>query len=130
MTIHDEELMDLLLKKFPKLKSYWEPFIAYWGTDQGITTKVMPFSDYIVDVIKTDNDAEIKIICELIEHMIIHGDNGVEAAMKTIILEDLLNRDPKEIQFKKFAHHMGKESIEYCKYWNKFCGCKTEGIDY
>ena len=128
--IKEEELIIFLIKEFPKFKPYWESFLDNWSMDEGITVKIIPFSEYVVDVIKTCDDFLIKQIFTLVEYLTIHGDDYVQAAMTTSFLEHLLNKDPKEIQFKTFAHHMGKESIEYCKAWNEFCGCKTEGIDY
>ena len=130
MIIKENELIDLLVKEFPGFKSHLDPFIEYWDEDIGITIKMMPFSDYIIDIIKAKDDNEIKRIFDLVEYLTIHGDESVQNAMTTALLEYLLIADPKEIQFKKFAHHLGKESVEYCKAWNKVCGCTTEGIDY
>lgn len=128
--IKEEELIIFLIKEFPKFKPYWESFLDNWSMDEGITIKIYPFSDYALDIIKSENESEIERVCEFIEYLTINGDEGVQAAMTTVVLEYLLSKDPEEIQFKKFAHHLGKESVEYCKAWNEFCGCKTEGIDY
>ena len=138
MTVNNKDIIDFLIKEFPVIKNYWKIFKEEWKRmyaeeeweDVGATVKITPFSEYTVDVIKSGNEIEIKRIFDMIEYLINQGDISVQAAMTTIVLEDLLELDPKEIQFKKFAHHLGKESVEYCKYWNKFCGCKTEGIDY
>ena len=138
MTINNKDVIDFLIKKFPRLKSYWlhykeksrNMYAEEEWEEVGATIKITPFSEYTVDVIKKGNDEEIKNIFEIIEYLIIEGDINVQASMTTMVLEDLLELDPKEIQFKKFTHHMGKESIEYCKYWNEFCGRRTQGIDY
>lgn len=126
--ITDENLISLLKEKFPDFIPYWESYVEYWGINQGLTIQITPFSDYVVDVIKSKNEDEIKHVFDFIEFSICNGDESVQTTMTTSFLEDLLSRAPTEINFSTFAKYLGEESKEYCKAWDKFCGMRTEGL--
>ncbi len=88
----------------------------------------MPFSDYVIDVIKANKLSELKEIFDFVEFLLRNGDDTVQAAITTGFLEDLIDKDPKEIQFKYFCHLLGKNTLNYCRAWNEFNNFKTEGL--
>lgn len=126
--ITEKDCIHLLKKKFPKFIPYWNSYVNKWGLDQGITIQMMPFDEYVVDVIKSKNDSEIKEIFDFVEFLYCNGDDSVQDAITTSFLEALLNKDPEEIQFIDFAKHLGKNSIEYCRAWDEFTSVKTKAI--
>ena len=126
--ITDENLISLLKEKFPDFIPYWKPYVEYWGMDQGLTIQITPFSEYVLDVIKSKKESELEDIFDFVEFLICNGNDSVQTTMTTSFLEDLLSRAPTEINFSTFAKYLGKESKEYCKAWDRFCGMRTEGL--
>jgi hypothetical protein len=125
--ISDENCIELLKEKFPKFVPYWESYKDF-AWDLGLTIRLIPFGDYVIDVIKSDNQEEIKRIFDFVEFLLINGDESVQTCITTGFLEHLLSEDPEQIQFKTFAKFLGPNSISYCKAWDEFCGMRTEGL--
>ncbi|NGX46998.1 MAG: hypothetical protein K1000chlam3_00367 [Chlamydiae bacterium] len=126
--ITSENCLILLKEKFPQFLPYCESYVNYWGIDQGITTQMMPFAEYVIDIIQSKDEAKIKEIFDYVEFLICDGNDSVQNAITTSFLELLLSKDPDEIQFTTFAKYLGKNSIEYCKAWDEFTGIKTKGL--
>lgn len=126
--ITEYNLISLIKEKFPKFIPYWELYVSDWGSDEGIIMKMLPFNEYVVDVIKSEDWNEIKRIFDFVEHLMSNGNESVQNAIATGFLEGLLNKDPKEIQFIKFRKFLGKETISYCRAWDKFTGVMTKGL--
>lgn len=127
--INKDNLISVLKENLPKFTPFWEDFVKNWGLSMGLTTKLYPFSDYVVATIKSGDNDEIKKIFDFVEFLLHEGSNEVKDAIATGFLEDLLNKDPDEIRFIKFTQYLGKETIAYCRAWNEFCGVYTEGIN-
>jgi hypothetical protein len=123
-----ENCIPTLIEQFPDFLPYWELYIEKWGADEGISIQMFPLADYIVDAIKNKNDIKIKKIFDFVEFVLCNGDQSIQDAIATSLLEDLLNRDPKEIQFVTFAKYLGENTIDYCRGWDEFTGVKTKGL--
>lgn len=126
--ITENKCIELIKKKFPKFLPYWESYVRENGLDDGITIQMMPFEEYTMDAIKSNNKVEIRRIFELVEFLICNGNESVQNAMTTAFLEYLMSNDPDEIQFASFVKYLGKNSIEYCRAWDEFTGVKTKGL--
>jgi len=126
-TITLAECNKLLKEKFPNFIPYWEAEISLWG-DEGILALFGPFADYAIDVIKTNNPSQLKIILDYVEFLLCEGDQSVQNGVATVFLEDLMNKDPAEFKFKTICQYLGKNSLDYCRAWDKFCGIRTEGL--
>ena len=126
--ISGKRCIELIKEWFPNILPYWDRFIQDFGSDEGLSIQMFPFEEYAIDTIKSDNANEIKKIFNFVEWMLHDGDDSVQNAIATVFLEYLQNKSPDEIQFSKFSQYMGKEAIEYCKAWDKFTGCRTEGL--
>ena len=126
--ITEKKCIDLIKETFPDFISYWENYIQEHGPDDGITIQMMPFEDYTIDVIKSNNTIEIIKIFNLVEFIICHGNESVQNAITTSYLEYLMSKDPEEIQFIHFAKYLGKNCREYCKAWDEFTGVRTKGL--
>jgi hypothetical protein len=123
-----ERCIELIKESFPKFPPYWESFIRDFGSDPGLIFQMLPFEEYTIDAIKANDEVEIKKIFDFIEFLLCNGDDYVQTAITTGFLEYLMNKDPDEIKFSKFVQYLGKNSIEYCRAWDKFTGLKTEGL--
>lgn len=126
-TITLEECKKLLKEKFPNFIPYWEDEISLWG-DEGILALFAPFARYTIEVIETNNHTQLKNIFDCIEFLLCEGDESVKNGVATVFLEDLMNQDPNEINFSSICPYLGKDSLEYCRAWDKFCGVKTKGL--
>lgn len=56
------------------------------------------------------------------------GMNQFKNGIATVFFEYLMAKDPTEIKFKTFSQYLGKESLDYCRAWDKFTGVRTEGL--
>jgi hypothetical protein len=126
--ITGERWIELMKEKFPKFLPYWDYYIKNSGSDLGLTIQMLPFGKYAIDVIKSNNEAEIKKIFDFVEFLLCHGDDSLQTAITTSFLEYLMSKDPDEIKFSKFVKFLGKNAVEYCRGWDKFTGCRTEGL--
>ncbi len=126
--VSDKELMDLLKEKFPKFVPYWEDFINYWKCYEDIISQMIPFVDYVAEVIKSMDALKLKEIFDYVEFLMCNGNEQVQIAITTGFLEGLLNKDPDEIQFINFHQYLGHKSIEYCRAYDRFTGAKTKGL--
>lgn len=126
--ITEERCIELMKENFPKFTAYWETYIRRFGSDQGFTIQMMPFDNYTVDVIKANDEIEIKRIFDFVEFLLCNGNDSVQTAITTSYLEYLMSKDPDEIQFSKFVKYMGKNAIDYCRAWDEFTGVRTEGL--
>ena len=126
--ITDENCISLIREKFPKFVPYWESFVSCWGGNQGLTVQMLPLCEFVVDVIKTNDQIEIKAIFDFVEFLICNGDESVKDAITTSVLEYLLSKDPDEIKFSKFSKLLGENTIGYCRAWDEFTGVKTNGL--
>ncbi len=126
--VNEQNCMNTLAEKFPKFALYWEAYVDEEGTDDGLTVKMIPFADYVIDLIKGEQKSVLQEVFDFVEYLICCGDESVHAAMTTSFLEYLLARDGIEIKFSTICPYLGKESKEYCRAWDEFCGVKTEGL--
>lgn len=126
--ITGENCIELIKEKFPKFLPYWESYIKDFGSDNGLNIQMIPFEEYAIDTIKSNDELEIKRFFDFVEFLLCNGDESVQNAIATSFLEYLLSKDPDEIQFPTFAKYLGKNSIEYCRAWDEFTGIKTKGL--
>ncbi|MCP5505396.1 MAG: hypothetical protein H7A38_00755 [Chlamydiales bacterium] len=126
--ITEKRCIELMKETFPKFLPYWESYIKKHGSDDGITIQMLPFCEYTIEVIKSNNEIEIKKIFDFVEFLLCNGNDFVQTGITTSYLEYLMSQDPDEIQFASFVKYLGKNSIEYCRAWDKFTGVKTKGL--
>ncbi len=126
--ITNEECIPLFKEKFPKFIPYWKAYINEWGADEGLHMQMIAVGDFAIEIIKSNNEEEIKNIFNLIELLLVNGDEFVQSAIATGLLEYLLSKDPDEIKLSKFVKYWGENTFEYCKAWDRFTGVKTEGL--
>jgi len=126
--ITEDNLIHLIKEKFPAFIPHWRAYLRRFGLDQGIMIQMSPLIDYVVEVVKQQDENEIKSIFDYIEFLMCDGDEYVQTAIATGFLEGLLNKDPDEIQFIKFRQYLGKETLAHCRAWDIFTGVMTKGL--
>jgi hypothetical protein len=126
--ITGERCIELMKEQFPKFPSYWEAYLREHGADNGLHIQMLPFEEYTIDTIKSNDEAEMEKIFNFVECLLCNGDDNVQTAITTSYLEYLMSKDPDEIQFTSFVKYLGKNSKAYCRAWDKFTGVKTKGL--
>src|ERR1700733_1912519 len=104
--VTSENCIELIKKKFPNFIPYWESYTTEFGSDLGLTVQLIPFEEYTLDKIKSNDQIEIEKIFEFVEWLLCNGDELVQNAIATGFLEYLLSKDPDEINFSKFFKYL------------------------
>ena len=122
--------MKIILQQVPGFRERWQAHREYWeGEDAGLCNDMSEFSEYVVDLIADEQSADLPMIFELIERLMVKGDQDVQNAAATCFLENLINiAGTDRLDAKKYIHLLGPESRAYCKAWDKFTGVYTEGL--
>jgi hypothetical protein len=131
MTISKTICIRLILEKFPEFQHNWEIYKQWWGNlESGFYNDISEFSHYIIDllILKNSNPEKLKEIFDYVEYLIVHGDEDVQNAISTCLLENILNQTPEKIHPNQFVPYLGHKSREHCKAWDQFTGVKTEGL--
>lgn len=63
--ITGERCIELMKEKFPGFLSYWEAYIRDFGADNGLHIQMLPFDEYTIDTIKSNDEAEMEKILGL-----------------------------------------------------------------
>ena len=122
--------MKLILQQVPAFDERWQAHLCYWDDEEaGLCNDVAEFSRYVMDLVRTDELANLPAIFDLVERLMIDGDNEVQDAVATCFLENLLNAAAAErLDVNKFIHLLKPESRAYCRAWDEFTGVYTEGL--
>lgn len=125
---HLSNLVCLLITEFPEYISYWKTCHLILENEITSHEEIGTFTAYLVDLMKDQKTHDLKRAFYFIEFLLKNGDQATKDLIATGLLEDLLHKDPHEIQFKNFVELLGPETIAYCKGWDEFTGVKTKGL--
>lgn len=119
-----------ILTRVPGFQKRWQAHLDYWqGEEAGLCNDIAEFSDYAVELIKNRRTSEIRAVFELVENLMVEGDDTVKDAAATCFLENLLNQaSAGNTSSSAFVDLLGPESRAYCKAWDEFTGVQTEGL--
>lgn len=118
--ITENELINLIRERHPRC--------ILESKEVVLNDVVGEFLKYTVKEIKVKNDDEIEKIFVFVEVLMCTGNQALLDAVAICFLEELLNKDPHEIQVVNFSKHLGKRSIAYLRAWSDFQGKQTEGL--
>ena len=117
--ITDGNLIFLLKKEFPEFIPYWEADIEYYGMDQGLTVRIVPFSDYVVDIIKSKKDSMLYTGCtdNLRERFNLHNAGRIlstkgRGSFVLIYYEACINQQDAYTREKYLKTGMGKRYLK------------------
>jgi hypothetical protein len=126
--ISKKECIAEILESFPGFQSQWQEHIEYWGGEEpGLCNDLSEFSDYVSNLIVSEDSKKLNDIFNLIEKFMVQGEHSVKEAVATCFLENLVNTLPPNFT-KGFVDFLGSESKAYCVAWDEFTGVKTEGL--
>ncbi len=125
-----QECMQLVLSEVPGFRDAWQRHLDYWeGEPAGLCNDMTAFSRYVSDLIAQGNTHDLPAIFNLIEKLMVEGDEQVKDAAATCFIENLLNRASSgAIDARTFAPLLGKESLAYARAWDEFSGARTPGV--
>jgi hypothetical protein len=128
--ITEKRWVDLVIREFPAFAAHWQIYQDRWADEgsPGLCTDMSAFADFIKDRILYGNEVELKKLFDLIEHLLVFGDDGIQTAAATCCLENILNLVPRKIPPERFVPFLGPRSREFCKKWDEFTGVTTPGI--
>ncbi len=129
--VTEEQVMNLILQKFPSFNDAWEKHLAWWENDKpGLCNDISVFSRYVIELIqKGESEEKLKEIFTFVEKLMNEGSQKVQEAVATCFLENLINATSWEtISPASFVNLLGPESKEYCKAWDEFTKVKTAGL--
>jgi len=74
-------------------------------------------------------EEQMVAIWKTVEELILNGDDAVKNAVATGFLEAVLSESSAgRCSISSVSGHFGPATIAYCKAWDEFTGCKTEGV--
>jgi hypothetical protein len=128
--ISKEECMKIILQEVPEFDEHWQAHLKYWGDEEaGLCNDMSEFSKYAADLIQNGQFANLPVVFDVAERLMVEGDNEVKDAVATCFLENLLNiAGTEQLDASKFVDLLGPESRAYCKAWDEFTGVYTEGL--
>ena len=127
-----DECIPFILERFPGFQSGWTAHLEYWeGEAAGLCNDMGAFTHYVCELLaaREPPSAELRAIFEMIEDLMVRGDEEVKDAVATCFLENLQNSESAgRIKAESFVPLLGKESRAYCRAWDAFTGTKTPGL--
>lgn len=127
--IRADDCITLILKEIPEFSAHWADHLNYWNDDQpGLCINFSAFSHFTIELIQKKQENVLKRIFDLVERLMVEGDQTVQEAVATCFVEDLINAVPDEIDSRTFVHLLGDETRDYVKGWDDFTGVKTPGL--
>lgn len=124
--IHTSDCIPRIIAEFPAFKTYWDDYLQRWrGESPGFSLELSEFARFIHDSIVGDGTVDLLKAFNLIEELMTKGDDEMQDAAATCILENLQNYETPP---KKWIYLLGPESRKYCLAWDNFTGVRTEGL--
>ena len=122
----------MLLDLFPDFNGSLQNYLQYYEfteDERTIGQDITAFCDLIADKLENKQEYDYQKVFDFIEDIILKGDQDVKGAAITMFLEDLVNlAENGRFETTSFTKFLGPESIAYCKAWDEFTGCKTDGL--
>ncbi len=124
------EIMDEILRMFPDFQKKWEEYLQYWeSSSPGLCLDLAEFAHWLEGRFNNFDIPLLQTLFQKIEFWVSKGTQDIQDAVATCFLESLQNAvDAKKIPGKALFKLLGPESIAYCRAWDKFNGCQTEGF--
>lgn len=115
-------MMNVILQTVPAFQSHWQAHLDYWeGDEAGLCNDMQAFSDYVIEQMQLNGPLDLTVVFDLIEQLIVNGDEAVKNAATTCFLENLINSaDAGMIDVHAFAPYVQGQSRKYCEAWESF----------
>jgi hypothetical protein len=117
-----------ILREFPDFEPVWKKHLEYWEGDDARTIgiDIAEFQSFISDKLKSKKEYDYQKVFDLIEELLVHGDDDIEYAIEFNFFENLLNRSSTgHFPIESFFCYLGKESKAFCKANEEFWGIEN-----
>lgn len=99
----------------------YQLLIAEWAPEEPGPCLIMAEFSYIaVDFFQTSQRDQLKETFELVEELLVQGDELVKDIVATCFLENIINRMPEKISPQELNAFIGVEARRYYQAWNNF----------
>lgn len=110
--------IEKILQDFPDFEPLWIKHLEYWDGDDSRTLgiDIAEFQCFISNKLKSKEKYNFQKVFDLVELLLIDGDDDVEYAIQFNFLENLLNRSSSgHFPIDSFFKYLGEESKAFCK---------------
>lgn len=128
--ISRDTCMQVILNNVPEFQERWGEHLSYWdGEPAGLCNDMAAFCSFTINQINKGQTQKLQMIFDLIEHLMVNGDQDVKNAVATCFLENLLNSvSSGKLSSLTFVPLLGPESRKHCLAWDEFTGVHTDGL--
>lgn len=122
--------VERLVRTAPNLRVEFESLVKEWSPEEPpLTVMFAELGRGLCRHAPVASDAELIEICAAIEDLILRGEETVQNAVATGLLEAMLAESSTgSFDMSILAGFLGAESKAYCRAWDEFTGNKTEGL--
>lgn len=125
-----DEANQRLAQSSSRLRSEIESVTNDWRPDAPPSTVLYAALGRQIAAASEDrDDGEKNRIFDAVEECLVSGDEEVQDAVATGLLEALLHASSAgNFEFRLVASCLGEKSKQYCRAWDHFTGCSTPGL--
>ena len=120
--------MEKIVSSFPDFKDSWNAHLKYWEGDdeRTIGIDITAFCSFVIKKLKVKEDYNYNLVFDLIEELLVKGNEEVSYAVEFQFLENILNSSAYgHFPIDSFFNYLGKESKAFCKANEEFWGIKN-----
>jgi hypothetical protein len=128
-TIHEHELIPLLVGCIPEFRARLVASVDYWLHVDGtclIYIQLFELTSLVVERFSDGNYERSTELFQLVEKLLTHGSQSVRNAIATGFLESLQNQTTLSGEY--WAPLLGKNARKFCAATDEFYGVKTPGL--
>jgi hypothetical protein len=120
----------LLLLSAAPIQARYEVLIKDWSPDMPpITLIFSAIGREFSSVNGQLSNAEHSSFWNAVEDLMVNGDEDVKNGVATGLIEAVLSEVTLgRLAARRFVDHLGPATKAYCRSWDEFTGCMTEGI--
>lgn len=126
-----DEAFTVILEAHRDFVPRWNEHLEFWeGEDPGITNDFSTYAHYVVDLVKHDQTTELDMALDIIEQLLVNGDESVQYGVKMGFLEAVTNillSWEREFSL-RFASKLHPTSKEFYRKLDTFWGTSIPGM--
>ncbi len=126
---NSKNTMNKILDNFPDFQDRFNKHVTEWDDTTGkrtIHSDIDIFFDYISDKLENNEGYDYQLTFNIVEELLVNGDEEVSNAIAMMFLESILNRSSHgDFTIDSFFNYLGKESKAFCKANEEFWGIEN-----
>ena len=127
--VHKTEVMPLLLETCPSFYDKWAEHRKYRNEEQFMYEDLTALAHHVVELLREGKTEEFSSIFEVVERLIIEGDDEVQEAIVIGLLEDIQNISLNtKLDPERFVTYLKPQTIYWWNQLNDFWSCKIKRV--